>query len=843
MALGARIFLICVVAVLLTVAGAVIALFLLGNGLLGSGAPGGGVEAASDPQGRMLEAGYSSFVALERERYEQLALVAAVLADSPEIVGLIRTTEEPIPAEIRAAALDALSYRRWDLGLAVVQDAAGQTLLRTDDPLEAGGRAAIPPAAATGREDGIWYMEGKLYQTVTVPVLPELAPPDAGIAGFLMVGRPVDDIWPREIAKIGHAEVAFVASVRGGAQIVSKTLGNSQAMSFLGVLSDSAEGPSLFDSVAQRGQIVARREIDLDGQPWLLRLAPLRGSGEGSAAAVAFLASSGPSGADGSWMQLAVVGGAALLALLVAAPLAWAAGRSGRGPLRHLAQLVHGVRQGETGPSELRQAGKGPAAEVAEALAGILSDTQQRETLQAAVRVAAAGEPADGPKGAGTSNPERSELALLGVELRRHARAVEPHESLERMEKDLGTLRQCVQARGGGVQAVLGHRVLAVFEGEAPVRRALGAAAQAMQALSQAENAFDEVEPPAMAITSGKAVRGLVPEDGGRFQPVYLGLPAQLLETLMREAAPGEIYFSRDVHGALQEDLAAAGVEPAAQNAMLTPQPLYVLASEVAARVAGETMAPAAKTAPGAVLDDRFEIRSAEPEGPVAVTYRAFDRELGREVALKELRREAVTSTDRLTALDSPLQAYRGLTHPHVARLFDYGSIEGRPFLTREWVDGLPLGELLRRVGRLAPVAALGAARQLSGALATAHRQGLTHLRLKPANVLFGRDGALRITDFGVAVVAPPLLDLQGGEGAAWMAPEQKSGDPGDTRSDVFTCGLLVHRLFAGAPGGEENPLPEPIRGIVARCRATEPGERFADATELEQALAAVALD
>jgi len=829
MALGARVFLICLVAVLVTAAGAVAALFLLGE-----------TVAPENPQERVLEGGYSAFVALERERYEQLALVAAVLADAPEVVAVLQATEDPIPAEVRATALDALSYRRWNLGLAVIQDADGRTLLRTDDPLEAGGRATVPPASVTGREDAIWYSDGRLYQTVTVPILPELAPPDAGIAGYLLVGRAVDDIWPQEIAKIGRTEVAFVASVRGGAQVVSKTLDDRLVMSLLGVLADGTDGPAPFDAVAQHGQIFARREIDLDGEPWILRLAPLRGSGDVSAAAVALLTPAGASGDGGPLLQLTAVGGAALAALLLVAPLAWAVGRSGRAPLRRLAALVNDVRGGAAGPADVRAAGRGAVAPLADALAGILSDREQRETLQAAVRTAVAGGRQDGRVPA----PERPDLALLGVELRRHARSVEPEESMKRLEADLATLRRTVHAQGGGVQAVLGHRVLAVFQGDAAVRRGLAAAAQAMDALSAAQSAFDDPDPPVMALTTGKAVQGWVAEEDGRLQPIYLGLPAQLLETVMREAAPGEIYFSRDVHGALQEALATAGVEPVAQNAMLTPQPLYVLAPEVAVRVAGDTVAaPAASdTAPGAVLDHRFEIRSAEPEGPVAKNYRAFDRELGREVALKELRRSAVTSTDRLTALDSPLQAYRGFTHPQIARLFDYGTLESRPFLTREWVDGLPMGELLRRVERLAPVAALGAARQLAGAVAAAHRQGLTHLRLKPGNLLFGRDGALRLTDFGVAVVAPPLLDLEGGEGGAWMAPEQQSGDPGDARSDVYTCGLLIHRLFAGAPGSDDGPLPEAVRQIVARCRAAEPGQRYADAGELERALQAVVL-
>lgn len=832
MPLGARVFFICLLAVLLTAAGAVVALLVLDE-----------PAPTEDRSERALEAGYSAFVTLERARYEQLALAAGVLADRPEVTGLLTASDEELPPEARGAALDTFNNRRWNLTLAVVQDAAGQTVLRTDDPLQSEDRVAMASASESPGPGGVWYGDGKLYQTVTVPILPPLAPPDAGIAGHLIVGRAVDDIWPEEIARIGQGEVAFLAGVQGGVQVVSKSLDARLVQPLLTALTDGGGGPSLFDS-ASRGEILARREVTLAGAPWVVRMAPLRGSGRDTMAAVALLSREPPPSGTGAWLRLAVVGGAALAALLLAAPLAWTAGRSGRGPLRKLAGVVEQARRGEAGSSQVRDAGRGATGEVTAALAGFLSDHEQRRMLRAAVRAAAAG----GGEGGGAPAPERPGVALLGVDLRRHARATDPREALEQLKKDIGLLRRAVQAHGGGVQALLGHRVLAVFAGEAPARRALAAAAQAMKALTATKSAFDEVEPPTMAVASGRVVEGRLPEEDGRMQPVYLGLPAQLLETVLREAAPGEIFFSRDVHRDLGEAFEKAGIEPVAQNAMLTPQPLYALSADKAAVIAGgrpseaSSVEVSAVTAPGTVLDDRFEVRSLAGEGPVSVVYRAYDRELGREVAFKELRPGAVTSADRLTALDSPLQAYRGLAHPNVARLFDYGSLDNRLFVSREWVDGLPLAEVLRRLGRMAPVAALGAARQLAAALAAAHAQGLAHLRLKPGNVLFGPDGTVRVTDFGVAVIAPPLLDLEDGGGASWMAPEQEGGEAGDARSDVYTIGLLIHRLFAGAAAGESAALPEPITAIVSRCRASDPKARYADARELGQALETVVL-
>lgn len=856
MALGSRVVLISLLAVLITVAGAVAAFFL-----------GSGGEAAEDPGERMLEAGYSAFLALERERYERLALAAEVLADSPRVVALIEArgepvstdglTTTPIPPEVRAAALDELNRRRWNLGFAAVLGPNGENLLRTDDPLDTGGRTLVPPATSTGREDGLWYAEGELYQTVTVPILPELALPDSGIQGYLKVGQPVDEIWPREIAKIGGAEVAFLVRVRGGGQVLAHTLNNDLVQPLLDFVTSQASGPSVLETVASHGRILARQTLEVGGEERIARLAPLRGSGDETAAAVALLTPRHVADGTEPTFHLAAVGVAALVALLLTLPLALAVGRTGRAPLLELGEMVEKARRGEASPAQVRDAGRGPAAGLAGSLAAILADQRQRSTLRQVVRTAQAG-----PGGeSGAPEPQRPTVALLGVELRRHARAAEPRESEERLRKDVEGLRRVVAEQGGVVEAVLGHRVLAVFRDEDAVRRALAAAAQGLELMSTADTAFDEVEPPVMALSTGRVVVGHLAAEGGHLQPVFLGLPTQLQETVLREAAPGEIYFSRDVHRALEDAFEAAGVKPVAQNGILTPQPLYAL-SAAAARTVGEIGAAEGETeagggaapaipavpSPGTVLDERFEIRGGAVDGPVGTVVRAFDRELGRVVALKLFRPGAITNSDRLTALDSPLQSYRGLIHPHVVRLFDYGTLEGRPFLSREWVEGVNLTGLLRRVPRLPPLAALGAARQLTAALAAVHAQGLVHLRLKPGNVLFAVDGSLQVSDSGVAVVAPPLLDLSSGEGAGWMAPEQESGEPGDTRSDVYTCGLLIHLLFAGpshgAPSGAQDPgLPEALAEIVRRCRAVEPDQRYADAGELGRVLETVALD
>src|SRR5262245_20276952 len=150
---------------------------------------------------------------------------------------------------------------------------------------------------------------------------------------------------------------------------------------------------------------------------------------------------------------------------------------------------------------------------------------------------------------------------------------------------------------------------------------------------------------------------------------------------------------------------------------------------------------------PGTVLADRYRIYGLLGRGGMGEVYRADDLKLGQIVALKFLPRDFETDGARRTRFLNEVRIARQISHPNVCRVRDVGEIDGRPFLSMEYVDGEDLAGLLRRIGRLPSDKAVQIARQLCAGLAAAHEQGVLHRDLKPANVMIDGRGRAKITD------------------------------------------------------------------------------------------------
>jgi serine/threonine protein kinase len=191
--------------------------------------------------------------------------------------------------------------------------------------------------------------------------------------------------------------------------------------------------------------------------------------------------------------------------------------------------------------------------------------------------------------------------------------------------------------------------------------------------------------------------------------------------------------------------------------------------------------------------------------GGMGEVYRADDLKLGQAVALKFLPERVQHDPGRIARLLAEVRLARQVSHPNVARVWDVGEVEGRHFLSMEFVDGEDLASLLRRVGRLPEDRALQVARQLCAGLAAAHEVGILHRDLKPSNVMIDGRGRVRITDFGLAVVAESVEGLEVRAGTpAYMAPEQLAGREVTLRSDLYALGLVLYELFTGQPAFED---------------------------------------
>jgi serine/threonine-protein kinase len=263
---------------------------------------------------------------------------------------------------------------------------------------------------------------------------------------------------------------------------------------------------------------------------------------------------------------------------------------------------------------------------------------------------------------------------------------------------------------------------------------------------------------------------------------------------------------------------------------------------------------------PETVIAGRYVLEDLLGRGGMSEVYGAQDRELGRRVALKLLAPDADTAR-----FEREARAVASLAHPNVVQLYDYGEDAGRPYMVLEYVAGGTLEERLQGAkGKPLPDEEAGLiAAGIAAGLAHAHARGVVHRDLKPANVLFDEEGRPKLADFGIARMAA-------GEGtlteagtvlgtAAYISPEQASGEPATTASDVYSFGVILYRMLTGRLPFESNdPMelvllnrdapPPPITGLredpppVLESTATaalekRPGDRPHDGAALLAAL------
>ncbi len=273
-----------------------------------------------------------------------------------------------------------------------------------------------------------------------------------------------------------------------------------------------------------------------------------------------------------------------------------------------------------------------------------------------------------------------------------------------------------------------------------------------------------------------------------------------------------------------------------------------------------------------------YEILSPLGAGGMGEVYRARDRRLGREVAVKVLPEEASGDPERLARLEQEARAASALNHPNVVVVYDIGEtdLSGRAtpvrYVAMELLKGEPLSSLIAE-GPLKLHRFLDLAVQLAAGLSVAHDAGLVHRDLKPSNIMVTPEGHLKILDFGLAKLLAPHGDdstaLTADPGTepgvvmgtvGYMSPEQVRGEPATAASDQFSLGCVLYEMLTGRrafqgssraetlsailrddpPSIEEkNPtVPAPVRWVVERCLAKPPRERYPLTKEVAGALA-----
>ena len=207
----------------------------------------------------------------------------------------------------------------------------------------------------------------------------------------------------------------------------------------------------------------------------------------------------------------------------------------------------------------------------------------------------------------------------------------------------------------------------------------------------------------------------------------------------------------------------------------------------------------------GLILDDRYQLAEPIAAGGVGQVWRAAYLLLDREVAVKLLRPEYADHPDTLERFRAEARHAGSLSHPCVARVYDYGNAGPAvpPYLVMEYVNGPSLADMLA-VDPVHPVLALDVAAQAAAGLDAAHRIGLVHRDIKPGTILVGADGLVKITDFGIAHAAgsAPITGPGLVMGTTqYLAPERIAGGQATPASDLYALGIPIYECLTGLPG------------------------------------------
>jgi hypothetical protein len=859
----------------------------------------------------------------EQNRLEQLQLKVQLIASDPataKYVAQIGGATSNLPGLSESSDRDTQSISdllkerqsQFAFDLGIVLDANGNVLGRNDqteafresladDPLV---RPAIAKAAPFS---GYWRQGDRLYQAAIMPLQQ-----DQTLVGFILLAQTINNEFCLQVAKISGAQIAFWlprGTMDPGAPEAADGRKESAEKRLLLAASsfDEATAKALQDEVATDASLAAigtgkplpRVELAFSGQRWIAKLTPTAAEGEAQLGSLLALTSIDRIVASyRDILNWVLVGGVAsiLIALLLSYLLA-------KGILRPVRAMALAAEQAAAGnyKTQLGLRGRDELARLSRAFDSLLSDLREKSDMEGYVgnlsrflpdpgaepiRATPLAAPEPPPR-----EPARMEnVAVVGLEFRQFGRrddALTAEQALSRFDGVARAVAQTADAANGSARMLLGPRFALMFAG--PARQT--AALQAWSALRDRLRA-DSIGLPAAALVSGDVIRGAIGADANP-QPALLGAVMLQMDRLLPEAAVGQLLLARGAGDEVKANLGAEAVG-IAQGAA-TGKNFYALADSTLGRLptlqqpparafVGETIvssggaavaAPTPRTALrvamtldiGSIFGGRYRILSELGSGGMGVVYKAHDLELGDLVALKMLKPGMVADDEQLDRLKSEIRLARRITHPNVLRTFDFGEVDGRAYISMEYVRGLTLRYLLNETRRMPYSAGLRIARQLCAGLAAAHEVGILHRDIKPENLILEQTGNAKLMDFGIA---RPLRrntpdHTQPGTFVGtphYSAPEQLAGEEVDQRADIYASGVLMCEMFCGKlpytgantleiyvaqmqqpptkPSEYWPEIPPALETIILRCLQKLPAGRFQSAQELAHELAAL---
>lgn len=257
----------------------------------------------------------------------------------------------------------------------------------------------------------------------------------------------------------------------------------------------------------------------------------------------------------------------------------------------------------------------------------------------------------------------------------------------------------------------------------------------------------------------------------------------------------------------------------------------------------------------------RFRIVKELGKGSQGVVFLAVDPQLGRQVAIKTLLLRSSSSNGHRERMLQEARTVSKLQHPNIIPVYEAGEQEKVPYLVFEYVEGVPLKDLIRQNGGLVVHRAVHLMRQILEGISYAHEQGVIHRDISPSNILVDKNDVPRIMDFGISVMtgteAGPQRDLSGTP--CYMSPEHFSNQPLGPQADVFSIGLVFYEMLTGQvaiqaeneftamykiahesispPSSKNSDVDQKLDAVVLKAVARNPNSRYGAASEMKKDL------
>ncbi len=255
--------------------------------------------------------------------------------------------------------------------------------------------------------------------------------------------------------------------------------------------------------------------------------------------------------------------------------------------------------------------------------------------------------------------------------------------------------------------------------------------------------------------------------------------------------------------------------------------------------------------------DSRFTIIEEINRGSMGIIYKAQDKTLDEQVALKVLNDYLTVDPSAVERFKREARAAKKLSHPYIVRIHDMFETGNKRFISMEYIEGHDLKRLLAERTSFSFDQLIYYLLQICDALSYAHRLNIVHRDIKPANVMITNENSVKVTDFGIAKILKSEDSTKSGTAVIgtplYMAPEQITGEGVDARTDIYSLGIMMYELVSGhppfylgnieyhhihtAPPPLPDTVPDPLRSVIMKCMEKEPGNRFQSINELYKAI------